>query len=67
MCEVSIHLKEKDKKEEVLLEGISFIKFHRGKILVSNLYGQERIIKGIVREIDFMKHKVVIEKAGDNR
>ena len=48
--------------DEPILEEIAYIVIDGNRLELESLFGDRQIILGKVREIDFMKSRVVIEK-----
>ena len=61
MCEASVYFKEKD-KEEIVLKDVVLLKSQGDKILINDMDGKEKEICAIIKEVDFMNHKVILEK-----
>ncbi len=62
MCEACVYFKAKG-KEEILLKDIVLLKSQGDKILISDMDGKKREICGIIKEVDFMSHRVIVEGA----
>lgn len=60
MCQARVYFKEKDK--EVLLKDVILIKCQGDKVIISSMEGEEKVISGIIKEVDFMNHEVILEK-----
>ena len=60
MCESNAYL-QKDGKEELLLENVTFLRPKDGKIVIKSLFGDEKEIDGNIVEIDLMSHRIVFE------
>jgi len=61
MCESNVYI-EKDGKEELYLESVDIIKPEGGKIHIRNLFGEQKIFEGTIKEISLVKHKIVLKK-----
>lgn len=61
MCEASVYFREKA-TEVILLRDVILLKSQGEKILISGMDGKEKVISGIIKEVDFMSHKVILEK-----
>ena len=59
MCDVNAYI-FKDGKEKLYLENVDIIKPENGKILLINLFGDQKVFEGEVREISLIKHKIVL-------
>ncbi len=62
MCDLKAYLK-KDNKEELLLESVNQIRAEQGMVTIRNLFGEERQVRGEVREVSLVKNRVVVEQA----
>ena len=61
MCEANAYV-YKDGKEEIYLESVDIMRPEEGKIYLKNLFGEQRIFDGQIKEISLLKHKIVLEK-----
>lgn len=61
MCESNVYI-EKDGKEEIYLENVDILKPEDGKIFMRNLFGEQKIFEGVIKEISLIKHKIVLTK-----
>jgi predicted RNA-binding protein len=61
MCEANAYV-YRDGKEEIYLENVDIMKPEGGKIYLRNLFGEQKIFDGEIKEISLLKHKIVLEK-----
>ena len=61
MCDTNAYVIEGD-VETLLLESITLIRPEGGKVYLRNLFGEERTFEGFIREVAFMKNKVLLSK-----
>lgn len=61
MCEANAYI-YKDGKEEIYLESVDIMRPEEGKIYLKNLFGEQKLFNGTIREISLLKHKIVLEK-----
>jgi len=61
MCETNVYI-EKDGKEELYLENVDILRPEDGKIYVKNLFGEQKLFEGSLKEISLATHKVVLKK-----
>lgn len=61
MCEANAYI-YKDGKEEIYLEDVDILKPEEGKIFLKNLFGEQKVFDGAIKEISLLKHKIVLEK-----
>ena len=61
MCEANAYI-YKEGKEELYLENVDIMKPEGGKIYLKNLFGEQKVFEGEIREISLLKHKIILEK-----
>lgn len=61
MCEASAYVKNKD-SEELLLESVDKITPEGDMLVLENIFGQRKMIKGKIVEMALVEHKIIIEK-----
>ncbi len=61
MCEANAYI-YKDGSEELYLENVDVMKPEEGKIFLKNLFGEQKIFEGRIREISLLKHRIILEK-----
>lgn len=61
MCEANAYV-YKEGKEELYLENVDIMKPEGGKIYLKNLFGEQKVFDGEIKEISLLKHKIVLEK-----
>ncbi|NCO68090.1 MAG: RNA-binding protein [Nitrospirae bacterium CG_4_10_14_0_8_um_filter_41_23] len=61
MCEANAYI-YKDGKEELYLENVDIMRPEEGKILLKNLFGEQKVFDGDIKEISLLRHKIVLEK-----
>ena len=60
MCEANAYLL-KNGKEELYLENVDILKPEDGKIFLKNLFGEQKVFEGEIKEVSLLKHKIVLE------
>ncbi len=61
MCEANAYI-YRDGKEELYLESVDVMRPEEGKIYLRNLFGEQKVFDGEIKEISLLKHKIVLEK-----
>ncbi len=61
MCDLKAYVKHND-KEDMVLEAVNLIHTEGGEVILRNLFGEEKRVRGEVREVSLVKNRVVIEK-----
>ena len=54
MCDVNAYI-FKDGKEELYLENVDVILPEQGKVLLRNLFGEQKVFEGDIKEISLFK------------
>ncbi len=61
MCDINAYI-FKDGKEELYLENVDTIKPEKGKVFLRNLFGEQKVFEGEIKEIFLLKHRIILEK-----
>jgi predicted RNA-binding protein len=61
VCDIKAYVKKND-KEELLLESVNLIRAEHGEVIVRNIFGEEKKIRGEVREVSLAKNRLVVEQ-----
>jgi predicted RNA-binding protein len=61
MCEANAYV-YRDGSEELYLENVDIMRPEEGKIFMKNLFGEQKIFEGEIREISLLRHRIVLEK-----
>jgi predicted RNA-binding protein len=61
MCDTNAYVWSGD-KEELYLDNVDIVRPEEGKIYLRNLFGEQKVFEGRIKEILLMKHKIVLEK-----
>ncbi len=64
MCEANAYLL-KDGKEELLLEALDTVEPENGNLRLTNIFGEQKFVKGKISRLSLVKHRVVIEQTDD--
>ena len=64
MCEANAYL-AKDGKEELFLEALDTVETDDGKLRLTNIYGEQKFVKGKITRLLLVDHKVIIEETED--
>ena len=52
---------DRNGKTELLMEEITSVKIQDKKLLLTTLFGEQKEIVANIREIDFLKHSILLE------
>lgn len=61
MCEANAYTLENG-KEELYLENVDVIKPEEGKIFLKNLFGEQKVFEGEIKEVSLLRHKIILQK-----
>ena len=59
MCDLRAYVLNND-KEELLLESVNQIRSEGGEVLLRNLFGEEKRVRGDIREVSLVKNRVLV-------
>ena len=62
MCESSAFLLGKDNKLEKIMDHVVSVDPDNGKVYLTDLLGEEKIIDGVIKQIRLMDHKIILEQ-----
>lgn len=60
MCESNAYLIANG-EEQLVLESVSFLKPEGNSIVLRSLFGEEVTVKGRIRELDLVGHRILLE------
>ncbi len=61
MCDIKAYVRKKD-REELLLESVNLIRQEKGEVIVRNLFGEEKKVRGEVREVSLAKNRLIVDQ-----
>jgi len=59
VCDLKAYIKKHD-KEELLLDSVNLIRTEGGQVTVRNLFGEEKTVRGEVREVSLAKSRILL-------
>jgi predicted RNA-binding protein len=62
MCDLKVYVTNQG-KEEMLLEAVNLVRVEDGEVIVRNLFGEEKKVRGAVREVSLVKNRLVVEQS----
>ena len=45
------------------MEAVNVVRVEEGEVIVRNLFGEEKRVRGAVREVSLIKNRLVVEQA----
>jgi predicted RNA-binding protein len=61
VCDLKAYI-TKQGREELLLESVNLVHVEKGEVTVRNLFGEEKKVRGEVREVSLVKNRIVVEQ-----
>ncbi len=62
MCDLKAYVK-KQGVEELLLESVNDVRVENGEVVVRNLFGEEKRLRGVVSEVSLSKNRILVEQS----
>jgi len=62
MCDLKAYVKSHG-KEELLLESVNQLRVEKGEVILKNLFGEEKRVRGEITEVSLVKNRVLVEQA----
>ena len=62
MCESTAYLITPEGERKVMDYVVDVVPKENGKLLLTDLLGEEQVIEGMLKEIRLLEHKIIIEK-----
>lgn len=60
MCEINAYI-VKNGNEELYMENVDTVKQDDNNVHLRNLFGEQKVFEGIIREISFRKNRMMLE------
>lgn len=61
MCEANAYIYE-DGREVIYLESVDVMRPEQGKLYLRNLFGEQKIFDGEIREISLLNHRIILQR-----
>jgi len=62
MCEANAYLL-KDNGEELIMEAVDVVENEDGLLKMRNIFGEQKTVKGVIKRMALVDHKIIIEEA----
>jgi predicted RNA-binding protein len=62
VCDLKAYAR-KNGKEELLLEAVNQVRAEGGEVVLRNLFGEEKRVQGVVKEVSLAKNRVIVEQS----
>ncbi|MHC6178573.1 CooT family nickel-binding protein [Clostridium sp. JNZ X4-2] len=63
MCESTAYLVTPQGEQKIMEYVVNVIPKENGKLFLADILGEEKIIEGMLKEVNLLENKIVIEKA----
>ncbi|GLI52623.1 MULTISPECIES: CooT family nickel-binding protein [Thermodesulfovibrio] len=61
MCEANAYV-IKNGEEEIYLESVDILKPEGNQIYLRNIFGEQKVFKGKIKEMSLLNHKIILEE-----
>lgn len=62
MCEANVYLLGEDGSETLYLDNVDKIRPEENRLILENIFGQQKIIKARIKEMALVEHKIILEQ-----
>jgi predicted RNA-binding protein len=62
MCEANVYLINEKGEEKLFLESVDKIFPEEESLVLENIFGQRKIIKARIKEMELVDHRIVLQK-----
>ena len=59
MCDLKAYVRNDD-RDDLVLESVNLIRSEGGEVVLRNLFGEEKRVRGEVREVSLAKNRVIL-------
>jgi predicted RNA-binding protein len=61
VCDLKAYVKKND-KEELLLDSVNHVRAEGEEVILRNLFGEEKRVRGVLREVSLVKNRLIVEQ-----
>ena len=62
MCDLKAYIRKND-KEELFLESVNQVRTEGGEVVMRNLFGEEKRVRGEITEVSLVKNRLTVQQA----
>jgi len=62
VCDLKAYLRKND-KEELLLESVNLVRAEGEEVVLRNLFGEEKRVRGVLKEVSLVRNRLLVEQA----
>jgi predicted RNA-binding protein len=59
MCELNVYIK-RNGHETLVMEGVFVVKPEGEKVVLENLFGEQKVIEAKISQVSLMEHKLIL-------
>ncbi len=60
MCEANAYIK-RDGHETLVMEGVFVVRPEGDKVLLENIFGEQKLVEAEITQISLMEHKIILK------
>ena len=64
MCEANAYLQKPGKEDFMVMENVYRLKPEQGKILLENIFGEQKLLDAELMQVSLMEHKIIFKPKG---
>jgi len=61
MCEANAYLKKPGEESLMVMESVYNLKPEGGKMLLENIFGEQKLVDAKIHHISLMEHKIILQ------
>jgi predicted RNA-binding protein len=62
VCDLKAYVR-KNEKEELLLESVNLARAEGEEVVLRNLFGEEKRVRGVLKEVSLAKNRLLVEQS----
>jgi predicted RNA-binding protein len=62
VCDLKAYVRKND-KEELLLESVNLVRAEGEEVVLRNLFGEEKRVRGVLKEVSLVRNRLLVEQA----
>jgi predicted RNA-binding protein len=62
VCDLKAYVRKND-KEELILESVNLVHAEGEEVVLKNLFGEEKRVRGVLKEVSLVRNRLLVEQA----
>ncbi len=62
VCDLKAYIKKND-TEDLILESVNLVRADGDEVILKNLFGEEKRVRGRLREVSLIKNRLIVEQS----